>query len=197
MPFQSAEHRKFAHIGLVRQSGDNSLKRRSPALVVLLNIRRGPSAILRRVITVIVDSIYRMQRRWLGAHIGKKGREILTPPLAHPDSPSTVKTVSIVPRAFTPSDDVTPRHVFDASRHSVCSVPIASDVPFQTSTRFSVSGFQVIVGNNRFASANTATFPMLNLAMPIRHWGRLDHGQASECLPHKRRPFVHVASIHN
>lgn len=75
-----------------------------PPVVCLLK-RSRPSAILRRVVAVYVDSVDRVLGRWPRPHVGKKRREVVPPSIAHCYTASAVTLVAVMcaPVATSPS----------------------------------------------------------------------------------------------
>ncbi len=53
------------------------------ALVAALNLKRGPTAVLRGVILFVIDTIETVLRAWPWPHVGQKRQEILRPAFAH------------------------------------------------------------------------------------------------------------------
>ena len=61
----------------------------SSLIRALLGIR-GPSAILRRVVSVCIESINGIATRWARPHVGKEGGEAFDPSIAHADTTAAV-----------------------------------------------------------------------------------------------------------
>lgn len=62
-------------------------------LIVLLLFLRGPTAVLRRIWTVVVDSLD-APARWPWSHVLIKRREALTPPLANVNSSTAIVLIA-------------------------------------------------------------------------------------------------------
>lgn len=82
------------------------------ALVVSLLMRGGPSAIVRRVRTVVVDAINRVTM-WTWSHVAEESREVVTPLIANGDAPSTIPRIRstagpVAARLHRPPDSVQP-----------------------------------------------------------------------------------------
>ena len=76
-----------------RESITAILKEHTCAGVVHVLFMCNPTAIIRRIWTIIVASInFMVVARWM-AHIGKKVRQTIFPPVAHNNSPASISRI--------------------------------------------------------------------------------------------------------
>lgn len=95
--------------------GDGSIR----AFVLALFQPRGPSAIPRLVMAVVVDAIERVIRRAV-AHVGKKCLKVVSPLLGHTNAATAVVIRVFMARVVAAFFRLKPRAVFPSSASSVC-----------------------------------------------------------------------------
>lgn len=104
----------------------SSLHLRRPPIVGLL-FRCGPSAILRRVVAVVVDSIQRSVG-WTRAHVAIEGFERSAPAGANRDSSASVGLELMKVRVLAALDHAFPTVILAALPHPMCTMGPA--IPF-------------------------------------------------------------------
>lgn len=131
----------------LRHSVMGSEARISP--VGVLHSPRGPSAIVRRIRTVVVDAVDRVRPRRAGAHIPEEGAERGRPFWTHGNAAAAVATVMLVRGVQAPNDDATPGSIFGRTavgatlpRVTVDQVRFPSSIALQTSTGPRVAAFE-------------------------------------------------------
>jgi len=78
-----------------------------------------PSAVVRRVRAVIVNTAEGVLRRWARSHVGVEPTEVSTPFRNHVDASSSVILIPATRRVVAPSDSPVPRSVLRSSGHSM------------------------------------------------------------------------------
>ena len=89
------------------------------ALVVVLLMARGPSAIGRFVVAVVVNAVNRVFGRRLETHIGMEVREGIKPSLTDGDASTTVVFVSGGGHSGASPDHVSPSSIFRRVSHAM------------------------------------------------------------------------------
>jgi hypothetical protein len=150
-------------------------------ITILLDACR-PNAILRRIVTIIVDSFD--SHFWCrpGAHIVKKEVEGTTPAVADLNSSTTVTLVGWILRIFAPAYHRTPSTVFDRPAAVMSYVSDPSQFDIKTSARACVTAPKCGLIDNLGRSALTFAEP------PSQIFSRLcffQDGQSSVLLAHK------------
>lgn len=112
-----------------------------------------PAAIFGRVVTVVVNPVYRMFRRWSQAHVFTKSLKTIDPTFANCNASASIVTKVWCFRVSASLDDVFPSVIL---RRFVTSVAMKA---LQTSATFG-STHQQSVGTNRLSeTAITDTYP--------------------------------------
>lgn len=135
-----------------------------------------PSAVLRRVITIVVDAVKRAPE-WARPHVSEKRREIIRPLFTHTDASPPVSRIRRVPRITASLLRSMPTGVLRA-RSSRQGVPVAKRqlrAPFahvaSTGLRVSSSERRQIVRVDGTACTTTEHAPLL----PAIQSGRISH----------------------
>lgn len=87
------------------------------ATIICLLFRSGPTAVFRRVVTVIIFSIYRIMLSWLFPHICKEIFEAMKPALVYCNAASTVFWIVFILWIQAAHLHTDPRIVFSSSCH--------------------------------------------------------------------------------
>lgn len=148
-------------------------------IVGLLNIIR-PSAIIRRVRPITIDTFNRVFRRWSRPHVGIEVFKGVLPPVAHDDTSTAVMFVYPGFGVVAPRLDTDPNIVFWSVRHSVCGAVSLNAFRRQAATAFRVATGQIINLGSRCVTAVANQFPVrsASFAVPIK----CDNGQPVKSL---------------
>lgn len=121
----------------VRQAERYAIVRDEVVVALISGLGRAvcPAAVLRRIRTVIVDSIDAVLDGWSLTHVGNECLEVIAPSIAHCDSTSTVGSKTMVRSVVTPSLYAGPYTIFDGLR---CVVYEASAFERALSKKFSL-----------------------------------------------------------
>lgn len=84
-----------------------------------LNAGQVPLAIIRFVISIIIDSIDRMNFRWSQSHVSKKGIKTVAPLVAYRDAASAISIIFGIVRIVATKLHLRPRLIFRRPSHSV------------------------------------------------------------------------------
>lgn len=132
-----------------------------PVPVIGLLMDRSPSTVFRRIVTVIVDSVYAVFGRWSFTHVRKEGREAVRaiPSDAHGYSASTVPMVvrSVCVGAALPH--VAPNMIQRVVAFIVGDGYHRRDVFLQASAGFSVTTYEVSAMYDGGVSATAQACP--------------------------------------
>lgn len=116
----------------------------APVVVVLVN-RQCPSAILRRVLAVVVDTFHGVQGTRLRSHVSEERREVVQPLVTHRDATRPVVSVGPSASVVAPRLGSSPCSVLSALAHTVCTVTLGrrfADAASATPTRTAKNGRQ-------------------------------------------------------
>ncbi len=141
-----------AHLGALVRHPDLT-----GGIVVLLLLGR-PSTICRGIFPVIINSINRMFVSGLGAHVGKKCFEAVSPALTYSNPSPRVVLISWVFGIKAAILHVLPTHVLRRSRHSVRGAVLAIESAV-ASARFSASISEREAMRDRLVSAGAHAMP--------------------------------------
>lgn len=159
-----------------------------PMTIHCLDTRRGPTAVVRRVIAVGVLAIERVSSRWPRSHVGIEVQKGISPPLADVNSLSPVNPVVLGARVIAPALHLNPCPIF---RWPSRVRPPGKPVPcFQLQTKASAGAGFAIQHLNRikkFLSA-TVTFALQKLLSIFRMAAYCEHLQPTVGLPNDWRP---------
>jgi hypothetical protein len=133
---------------------------------------RCPSAIIRRVVAVVVDAINRKMRAWPTTHIRQKVCETLLPSLANFNSPSAVIGKCMIVRISASSLHCLPNEVFRMLIEAVLESPSRESFSMKTSAGFSPSSSEAAASNAFLSSAIANAFRMMS--------GLRNHKKSSE-----------------
>lgn len=131
---------------------------------MILFFQRHPSAILRRVIPVVINTIKRVSPRRLWPHVLKKGFKAVNPLLAHRNAPPAVMGVARPIFVETSIFHADPRIPFGGSRKPVCGEPFSAYFEVETTARFGIS-----IAKSK--AKNVGLTPTFAYAMPKRIFG--------------------------
>jgi hypothetical protein len=118
------------------------------ALVSVLLNSRGPSAVARFVMAVIIDAIQRVLWRWPTTHIREKAREVVLPFAAHGYPAPSVSVVARIGFSEAASLHGYPYRVFRCMAKPVCAVLGNYLVLRQAPTAFGAVPSQIGSGND-------------------------------------------------
>lgn len=142
----------------------------------------GPTAVLWRVISIVVDTIKAVMRRWFPSHIGEKVF-VFIPALIDGDAARSVKMVISDIGITTTAFHGRPGTIFGRFvPFAVRSQALASQLFFQASTRPRVATFQAVGVYAFLSSAVTAAKGFTT--------GLKDNGPASESLSHSKHGAI-------
>jgi hypothetical protein len=164
--------------------------------VILLNLHRRPSAILRRIISIVVDSINGVFLAGLISHIVKEVLKRMSPPITNGDSTTTVVREPFVFFSVAPVPHARPRSVFSGAVHAVNRVFFSYDIVGVATAggRFSCS--EAITSHGGDIPAIADTLP--HLAFPARClnviWGAFYNSKFTEFLTSKVDELRHDIS---
>lgn len=132
----------------------------TPSITVLL-LARGPSAVFRLIIPVVINAIKRMPARRTRPHVAQKVLETIKPPVAHRDTSPAVARKGLRGRTYTAMFHLRPRLVFRGTASSVCDHRLYPTLRFLLSsaaTCLSASTPQTHTANGLDGSAYTPAF---------------------------------------
>jgi hypothetical protein len=133
-----------------------------PSLIQGLLFRSGPSAVLRFVVAVVVDTIYGMFAGGFRPHIGIKRREIIQPALADRNASPSVEMEFRIARIEASALHLSPSGIFwRALRLAMRSVHRSYLVAHQASTTLSITARQIVDADFQFLSARTSAEPAI------------------------------------
>ncbi len=165
--------------------------RPGPSIIRLLLPCR-PAAVLWSVRAVIVNTVKRVTRRRLVAHVTQEGREALAP--LSTDRDTTASVVRPIRRVgvFATVDDMRPCDVFAAVRESVCRVLRDDRFLLQAAAASMMTRTQVASACGASASAVAQTLPRRR-SISIRQ-AEL-HEQTSETAPSQIDQWRHASIL--
>lgn len=105
----------------------DSMRRRTAISRLLLLCR--PSAIVRCVVTAVVDAIQRMQSTWASSHVRKETRKIVVPFRAYLYAPSAVARVIVGVFIVAAVFHLAPRLIFRSLGKTVGGQHLLGDAP--------------------------------------------------------------------
>lgn len=122
------------------------------APVVVLFLKRGPSAVPWLVMPVYVDAIDGMLPGRSGAHVLKECLKAAAPPITHTDAPATIEVVTLASRDVAPRLYRSPRFVLYGApadpRAAVTGKPQTDKSPFHASTTTSPRRDEFVCADN-------------------------------------------------
>lgn len=127
------------------------------AVIALFSNGR-PSAIVRRVIAVVVNAVDGMFRGWARSHVLIEGIKGIAPTLTNLNAPAAIARVSIYCRIVAAIQHRIPRRVFRLPSIAVNQCVFV--VQLQAAATAGVLRFQIIGANGHDATALTFTNPM-------------------------------------
>ncbi len=149
------------------------------ALIHSLIMRCSPSAIVWRIIAVIVFAFNRVTRGWAWSHVSEEVFKRIQPALAYANTSATVTFKVFSRHAIAAFADTDPRFEFWCVRHAVCRR--ALDQLFHAQTTARVCANEVIALHKRFLAAVTET-SVFRMSCAALVGTSLNDGQSSEAL---------------
>lgn len=127
-----------------------------------------PLAVARSVITVIVDSIYRMLRGGRIAHVGVEIRERVSPPVANGNPSSPIVPVVLVSGPVASGEHSAPSNIRHCSMHSVLRDTTKKTFFLKAAARLRIATPKYFPGNLFLGAALTLAKPhkLLGLVFP-------------------------------
>lgn len=155
----------------------------------------GPPAILRRVITIVVDSVKRVAPRRTRSHIGQESRKRLAPARTDGDATATVPCVEVSGLVFAPPNHAFPHAILWGATQSMCCMGYVSGVSVQAPATRSRACSQGASRNCVLAPALTRTEP-IHLVPACTQ--RTHHGESPESLSRlaTTRSLVVLSDVH-
>ena len=159
----------------------------SAASVARLLFMRGPAAVLRLIVAVVVDSIERVSLRWSRSHVVHEHGEVF-PRRTDADATGTVSVIEAVEHVGASGVHGSPRCVGEgfsngASGVAVPSVARSGNLPTEAPATGGRPTFQFVARNDCRGSATTATDVSGSFSASV--WDRAVasyHGKATEHL---------------
>ena len=130
------------------------------ASIIRLFLSCSPSAILRAIITIIIDSIYAFPC-WPLAHVRKKNAEIILPLFANAYITTPITGITRCIRVGTSLDHAIPYFIFNALLHAM----LGNGFNLCAATGDCTTGNQSIVSDNSSFSTRTFTYPISPISM--------------------------------
>lgn len=148
------------------------------SFIIGLLFNRCPTAIFRRVITVIINTVNRISWRWSFPHVFKKIWERMPPTLAHFYSTTAVFIPTRTIDIFSSINNAAPSIIKLVARFPMCFMNFAIHIRQETTTR-------ACVAINEFCGLNDYFFPTIATAQPHNPiisivLGSFDDGKASK-----------------
>lgn len=152
------------------------------SFVVSLLKAISPPAIIWRIVSIIVNALNRMTRRWSLPHVGVKILEGIDPAVAHGYTTTAVSWICRNVRVCTSRFYVRPTSVLRRLYHAVGCVYSARFFSNKTSTASSMPASQMAAGSDYSTSTFADTVPFCAsafIAMRIRYYGQSAKALAS------------------
>ena len=147
--------------------------------VLSLFFHGSPTAIGRRVVAIIIDSLKRMSRRGALSHVGQETRERFSPCQADPDAATAISCVIRPIRVLAARDHVFPDAIFGQVAQAVRPRGFAARVVIETTTALRVSGSESARGNFIRTTAIASAAP-IRLGVSLVSF--VDYDQSTESL---------------
>lgn len=141
-------------LGIIVQ-GDEGV---SPRIVHLLFTSR-PFAIFWGVISIVINSVYRVFSCRALTHVSKKDTEGIKPLLTHCDTASEVVLAPRIAWIITTSSDIKPREIFRTARHTMSSASGYCHLGRKTPARTNTTPSKIFASNDCQVSAFTTAIP--------------------------------------
>lgn len=129
--------------------------------VAILFLSRGPSAVIRAIIAIVVDAVQGLSL-WPISHIFVKGSERLSPSVAYANPSSSIVRVCSVVWIAAATDHLAPNAIFGRISHSMRCKSLACHISRQAPATFSISTAQVGGHYDNHVSALASTEPTSN-----------------------------------
>lgn len=131
-----------------------------PSRIRRLFKSRLPSAVLRRIAKVVVDSPDRHFRFWFLSHISKKCCEAVSPAIANRDAPRPIIGIGGVLRVMAPLLDVVPRAVFHSADSTVSQLGVSRPLSLKTPAALRVTQGKTLRDHLNVIAAITNAMPI-------------------------------------
>lgn len=157
-----------------------------------------PAAIVRFVITVVVDAIDRMFSGRSRPHVRKERRVVVPPAIADRDSSSAVVQIPLVVGVVTATTHPLPRRVFDSlllaeRRVAMLAEFITGQFSLTTTAALCMTAPQMAGGHNRSGATVATTKPSRDVFRPRVEGGRHESPVA---LPDKVEYLGHATPLY-
>lgn len=163
------------------------------ACIASLFFWRGPSAVIWRVVTIILHAIKRVLRRWASAHVGEECREVIAPAVADRNPSSAPILVTWMRDVETAPPHVAPRVVLGrcsgALLVTVFKRALKGALVFPAATTHRATTAQIHSVHDSALPARAPTQPHRILAAIVF---AADHEQPPKALPGKVDYASHV-----
>jgi hypothetical protein len=143
---------------------------------------RGPSAIIGRIVTIIINSINRIFAGQSFPHIGIKVFKGVSPAITNSNTSSTITRIIRIIRIGTTIDKSSPYSIFGAFPHSMFCIEVPGIFFLPTSTTCRCTPKQTRLHDISFCTAETATIP---LGMTRSGSGIIDNSPSTEGFSNK------------
>lgn len=189
-PINAERFRPFGkRLGLAERLNEYAV-----ALVSGLFRWRGPSAVIRAVVGIYVNSVNRVSASWCGSHVDKEALK-LVPLLANLDAAPAVVWVILAVSIVAASHHICPGLVFlgllSGAGMAVRGVGFGSCLPLKASARSCVPVGQLRSINNGFS---TAVAPAKPVGTSTTNFSKFQHSKCMEGLSRKIKPFWHFVT---
>lgn len=124
----------------------------------------GPSAILWRVGTIVVNAIYRVTAAWSWTHVRKECREAISPTSTDCNPSASVMFIGWVFGIFASTNHATPCLIFTRMLHSVFQQSNSSCLAMETAATQCISASQVMRSDRMQISTVATTAPICRIS---------------------------------
>ncbi len=157
-----------------------------PALIAVLFALGCPSAIFRRVRSIVVDAVQGHILRWTGTHIGKKGCKVIDPTVADSDTSATPIGVSFMLLVEASGFHVPPDSVFGGLCHAVGRTALTCAFFAQATATLGFTALKAARKDDGGVTAIAETLPVSMLGLNSgRAFCLTDNNEPSIALPSK------------
>ena len=154
----------------------------TPIVVHLLNLEH-PSAVLRRVLAVVVKTFNRMLGGRAWPDVSKKRCEVIAPVVADGNAAATVMTKRRSLRVQAPLFHIDPCLVLGRTRQAVPQCEAGNPIGACAATACAVTGHEVSRARNNNRAARTSTTPMPMRGFSTRTYSTTLNRQSSKQAP--------------
>lgn len=129
-----------------------------PAVAILL-LSGGPATIPRLIITIVVDSVNRMFRRWAWTNVGQELGKRMPPAITYRDAASSIVPVGPIGHIETSPEHAPPNIVFGSGRLAMDEASRSTGLPRKATAAFRCAGRQAIAWDRVVRAAITLAEP--------------------------------------